>query len=211
MQVSDSSSDAEEDQNNIELCATSTKSWSAEEIGPSEIVDGINEENAVHDVQSIEKNSPNINAELSQLATPKLKVSVKKRTLGSKSKENDNRAQEVFEMMKSVNESRKKREEKPIDDFDVFGDLVARKLRGLRTRYAQCTIQHLINNLLYDGELGKYDIPPQTYDARSNYNNYSNASSSASIISYSNPPSIQNVTEPTPEVWGIGENENVLI
>lgn len=95
--------------------------------------------------------------------------------------------------MKSINESRKKRNEKQIDDFDVFGDIVARKLRGLRTHYAQCTVQHLINNLLYDGELGKYDSPPQPYHTRSN-NNYVNESAALTSMSYSNPTSIQTVS-----------------
>lgn len=50
-----------------------------------------------------------------------------------------------------------------IDDFDAFGDIVARKLHSLRTHYTRCTFQHLINNLLYDDELGKYDVPLQTF------------------------------------------------
>ncbi|CAI6357804.1 unnamed protein product [Macrosiphum euphorbiae] len=116
-----------------------------------------------------------------------------------------------------------------IDDFDAFGDVVARKVRGLRTHYAQCTIQHLINNLLYDGELGKYDFPPRTFEVPTNYNNYiggsaaastssiqtvtyaangnyyHDESSSESTIPCSNPPSVQNVTDSTVEVelWGM--------
>jgi hypothetical protein len=43
---------------------------------------------------------------------------------------------------------------------------VARKLCHLGTRYAQCTVQHLINNLLYEAELGKYDEPPRKTHAR---------------------------------------------
>ena len=125
-------------------------------------------------------------------------------------------------MMKSINESRTERSQ--IDDFDAFGDVVARKVRGLRTHYAQCKIQHLINNLLYDDELGKYDFPPQTFEVPTNYNNYiggsaaastssiqtvtsaangnyyHDESSSASTIPCSNPPSVQNLTDPTVEV-----------
>lgn len=100
---------------------------------------------------------------------------------------------------------------------------MARKVRGLRTHYAQCTVQHLINNLLYDGELGKYDVPPHTFQIPTNYNNYIDGSaastssnqtfsqssginyyhdesSSASTMPYSNPASIINVTETTPEL-----------
>ncbi|KAL4104628.1 hypothetical protein QTP88_019922 [Uroleucon formosanum] len=57
--------------------------------------------------------------------------------------------------------NRMERKEKNFYEFDVFGDdLVTRKLRVLRTRYAQCTVQNLITNLfLYEGEIGKYDEP----------------------------------------------------
>jgi len=64
--------------------------------------------------------------------------------------------------MKSIQKSRMEREEKNLDEVDVmFGDLVSRKLRVLRTRYAQCAVQNLMSNLLYEGEMGKYDEPPQ--------------------------------------------------
>lgn len=43
------------------------------------------------------------------------------------------------------------------DQFDVFGELVAHKIRNLDNRYAKTTVQHLINNLLYNAELGKYN------------------------------------------------------
>lgn len=125
-----------------------------------------NEGNSINNLQIIEESNILAPEELSPMATPKnLKVS-------SKFNESEDRTQEVFEMMKSINESRKERNEKKNDDFDAFGDIVARKVRGLRTHYAQWTIQHLINNLLYDGELGKYDVPPHTFQVPTNYNNY---------------------------------------
>lgn len=188
-----------------------------------------NEGNSINNLQISDKSNILPPVELSPMATPKnLKVSQKNRKPGSsKFNESEDRTQEVFEMMKSINESRKERNERKNDDFDAFGDIVARKVRGLRTHYAQCTIQHLINNLLYDGELGKYDVPPQTFQVPINssyYNNYidgaaastssnqtlaessainyyNDESSSASTIPYSNPPSITNVTETTPELW----------
>lgn len=188
-----------------------------------------NEGNSINNLQISDKSNILPPVELSLMATPKnLKVSQKNRKPGSsKFNESEDRTQEVFEMMKSINESRKERNERKNDDFDAFGEIVARKVRGLRTHYAQCTIQHLINNLLYDGELGKYDVPPQTFQVPINssyYNNYidgaavstssnqtlaessainyyNDESSSASTIPYSNPPSITNVTETTPELW----------
>jgi len=185
-----------------------------------------NEGNSITNLQISDESNILAPVELSPIATPKnLKVSQKNRKPGSsKGNNSEDRTQEVFEMMKSINESRKERNERKNDDFDAFGDIVARKVRGLRTHYAQCTIQHLINNLLYDGELGKYDVPPQTFQVPTNYNNYIDGSaastssnqtlaessainyyhdesSSASTIPYSNPPSIINVTETTPELW----------
>lgn len=56
-------------------------------------------------------------------------------------------------------------QKKHLDDFDVFGDLVARKLRRLSTRYARCTTQNLIHNLLYEAEIGKFDEPNENSKA----------------------------------------------
>lgn len=164
--------------------------------------------------------------ELSPMAIPKnLKVSQKNRKPGSsKFNESVDRTQKVFEMMKSINESCKEQNEKKNYDFNAFGDIVARKVRGFQTHYAQCSIQHLINNLLYDGEVGKFDVPPQAFQVPTNYNNYTDGSaastssnqtfsqssaidyyhdesSSASTIPCSNPAIITNVTETTPELW----------
>jgi hypothetical protein len=103
--------------------------------------------------------------------------------------------------MKSIQKSRMEREQKNLDEFDVFGDLVARKLRVFRTRYAQCTVQNLISNLLYEGEMGKYDEPPQRnfYPLYDNYHG-NISSASTSNVSYSNPPSVQEVLESTSNI-----------
>lgn len=186
-----------------------------------------NEGNSINNLQISDESNILSPVELSPMATPKnLKVSQKNRKLGSsKFNESEDRTQKVFEIMKSINESRKEHNKKRNEDFDAFGDIVARKVCGLRTHYAQCTVQHLINNLLYDGELGKYDVPPHTFQISTNYNNYidgsaastfsnqtfsqssginyyHDASSSASTMRQnSNPASIINVTETTPELW----------
>lgn len=75
------------------------------------------------------------------------------------SKDDENKIEELFGIIKSIQNDRGERAQIKADDFDVFGDLVARKLRGLSTRYAQCTVQNLIHNLLYEAEIGKYDVP----------------------------------------------------
>lgn len=53
------------------------------------------------------------------------------------------------------------------DEFFIFGEHIANKIRKLPSVHAQNTVQHLISNLLYEAELGKYN-----YRDRSNgYNN----------------------------------------
>lgn len=48
------------------------------------------------------------------------------------------------------------------DEFNIFGDHIANKIRKLPTIHAQNTVQHLISNLLYEAELGKYNHRERT-------------------------------------------------
>ncbi|XP_075971079.1 uncharacterized protein LOC142973321 [Anticarsia gemmatalis] len=45
------------------------------------------------------------------------------------------------------------------DEFDVFAELVAMKLRKLRNTCAKNTAQFHINNILYNADMGDYDWP----------------------------------------------------
>lgn len=67
--------------------------------------------------------------------------------------------EEAFEMMKSVYDNRKAKENSTRDDFDVFGELVSRKVRSLNTKYAKAKVEHLINNycITHNAEVGIYD------------------------------------------------------
>lgn len=56
------------------------------------------------------------------------------------------------------------------DEFGVFGEYVGITIRRLKTSKAQVVIKHLINNLLFDAEMGRYDYgiptsrePPHLY------------------------------------------------
>ncbi|TMW52877.1 hypothetical protein DOY81_002043 [Sarcophaga bullata] len=58
----------------------------------------------------------------------------------------------------------------PIDEYGVFGEYVAITIRKLKTSKAKIVVKHLINNLLYEAEMGKYDQgissckePPELY------------------------------------------------
>ncbi|KAH8269975.1 hypothetical protein KR018_001276 [Drosophila ironensis] len=57
-----------------------------------------------------------------------------------------------------------------VDEYGVFGEYVAITIRKLKTSKSKIVVKHLINNLLYEAELGKYDHgmpatkePPQLY------------------------------------------------
>lgn len=47
-----------------------------------------------------------------------------------------------------------------IDEHQIFANLVACKLRKLKTPHAQATVQHRIQTILYEGEQGMFDYPP---------------------------------------------------
>jgi len=58
-----------------------------------------------------------------------------------------------------------------VDEYGVFGEYVAITIRKLKTSKSKIVVKHLINNLLYEAELGKYDHgmpaskePPQLYN-----------------------------------------------
>lgn len=63
-------------------------------------------------------------------------------------------AEEVYEAIKSLQQQYNNR-----DEHQVFGDLIACKLRKLSTQHARNTVQNLIQNILYKAEQGHYNIP----------------------------------------------------
>ncbi|XP_064091706.1 uncharacterized protein LOC135205269 isoform X3 [Macrobrachium nipponense] len=48
------------------------------------------------------------------------------------------------------------------DEHELFGELVAKKIRNLPTKYAKIKTQQLISNILFEAQLGKYDEMPRT-------------------------------------------------
>ena len=67
------------------------------------------------------------------------------------------------------------------DEFDTFGEYVALVLRKLKTDYAKCTVKHHINNILYQGEIGMYDLSPN-YDFEHNSHRKPSSSSTSHAI-----------------------------
>lgn len=66
----------------------------------------------------------------------------------------DEKQNEAYALMKDLQNQKKSR-----DKFHVFGEHVAFKIRGLRTEQAQNTVEHLICNILWEADMGKYDQP----------------------------------------------------
>lgn len=64
----------------------------------------------------------------------------------------------TFNTMKPTNSSKQTYN---TDEFDVFGDVVAHKLRALKSRRVQCIVEFKINNILYNAEMGEYDEQQQ--------------------------------------------------
>lgn len=50
------------------------------------------------------------------------------------------------------------------DDYSVFGEHVANKIRKLSNPRTQTTVKHLICNMLFDAEMGRLDKPPRIYE-----------------------------------------------
>lgn len=63
-------------------------------------------------------------------------------------------ANEAVSLMKEIKE---KRQEK--DEYSLFGEQIACKIRKLSTDYAKVLVQHKINNIMFEAELGQYNYP----------------------------------------------------
>lgn len=59
---------------------------------------------------------------------------------------------EAYEVMKTLVAKTVER-----DEYQIYGEHVACKIRKLTTDYAKSTVQHFINSILYEAELGKYN------------------------------------------------------
>lgn len=47
------------------------------------------------------------------------------------------------------------------DEYGVFGEYIAAKVKSLSTHYARATVKHRINNIIYRAELGGFDNPSE--------------------------------------------------
>lgn len=89
--------------------------------------------------------------DLEEYAKPVPYSGKKKRRVASRDTD-AKRADEAYEIMKAASNR---------DDCAIYGEYVASELRKL-SGYSQMMVKHAINNILFEGALGKYDKPNPT-------------------------------------------------
>lgn len=96
--------------------------------------------------------SPNTTPDTSDARTKPFSSPMRRKRAKTSSSDGTSVITEACNILQSVNASRKTK-----DQYDIFGEYVASKIRNLKSDYAKATMQHEINNLLYFGDLGRYD------------------------------------------------------
>ncbi|CAH1987460.1 unnamed protein product [Acanthoscelides obtectus] len=86
------------------------------------------------------------------------KSSRKKKGKPTSTTENENITQEAFQMMKAAFH-RSNGGTQVRDEYNIYGELVGHQIRSLSTKFAKVTAQKLINDILFNAKLGKYDYP----------------------------------------------------
>lgn len=91
--------------------------------------------------------------QISENLDARFKRPKKKRSTQKPKGEAEERQEEAYMFLKELQQKKTK------DQFSIFGEHVACKIRGLKTEFAQNTVEHLIGNILWDASNGKYDHP----------------------------------------------------
>lgn len=85
----------------------------------------------------------------------------KKRSLSSTKSQNKSRyysaTDEALAIMRGIQRGKSVR-----DLYTLFGEQVGMQIRGLPTAYSRKVVRQIINTVLFDAEMGKYDSPPST-------------------------------------------------
>lgn len=91
---------------------------------------------------------------------PKEKPASLQKNIPVKKRKADTLVSEAYSIMKEIYAGKRER-----DVFTVFGEHVAMRVRNLPTEHAQVVVQQLINTIIFEAELGKYNNPDvnQTY------------------------------------------------
>lgn len=84
----------------------------------------------------------------------------KKRSLSSSRSQNKAKystTDETLAIMRDVQQGKSVR-----DQYALFGEQVGMQIRDLPTPYSRKVVKQIINTVLFDAEMGKYDYPPIT-------------------------------------------------
>lgn len=90
---------------------------------------------------------------------------------GSRKKQKTSATEEALSIMRDI----QGRSASVTDQYKAFGDQVGMRIRDLPSLNAKNMVKHLISNILFEAEMGKYDNPmsasyPQPFPVQ-NYNN----------------------------------------
>jgi len=88
----------------------------------------------------------------------------------TKVKRHEERSAKAFSILEAMHNDKKSRhaklekEKEQLDEFHSFGDMIGKQLRSLKTHHAQSTVQYLMNYIMYEAKMGRYDHPPSLTD-----------------------------------------------
>lgn len=74
-------------------------------------------------------------------------------------------ANEALSIMKDISDRRQEK-----DEYSLLGDQIALKIRKLPTEYAKIIVQHKINTIIFDAQMGRYNHPPEAQSYRYSHN-----------------------------------------
>lgn len=91
----------------------------------------------------------------------------------------DQRLEEAFKILKRPYPT-----SRAPDDWSIYGEHVGNKLRGY-SKQASSIVQHLMNNLLFEADMGKYDANPYQFIQPSQHFFYQNSPSASTFSQHS--------------------------
>jgi len=100
----------------------------------------------------------------------------------------DKRFEEAFDILK-----RPYPMSTALDDWSTYGEHVGNKLRGY-SKQTSSIVQHFINNLLFEADMGKYDANSYQFIQPSQHFSYQNSPSSSTSFSHNSKHSFASST-----------------
>ncbi|XP_043263447.1 uncharacterized protein LOC122403782 [Colletes gigas] len=151
------------------------------------------EDSDENEIEVEEDSSDFINTESQKFVSPK--------NIPSRKRKNDGDAKEAYKILKHMYSNKKIK-----DEYDLYGEQVAIKIRKLQTPQSRAIVQHLINTTLFEAEMGKYNNFPSFNNPNPNpyTHNYTSPISSSTFPfttqSSNSPQSTINIQVPSPSL-----------